>query len=276
MDQRTLGGGAEPVRRKAASLTFTFVIPAQFPPGTSGLGSTPGCHNNSNKIVAYHGADKFYSPSFASPLQLPKVPRSIDGGGELIPAAAEEMNGKDLSTKQLEKLKSGDGKKMLERFPSFALHPQQFLLPDTPVGNLMSTSVVWFARDLNVSEPSYRPSSLQLVPRLNGVLQVESLPAACGWHRRKGFNSKRSIDRGVVSIGYEEQTVIQPVVKTHWVAQQCESAYRLATQHQDPTERGVKPIWIVDAKVLRWERLQSMKCVDMAGALEEFILWRKE
>ena len=281
VNQKTLEDGAEPVRvhRKAAPSTFTFGIPAPFPPGTSGPGSTPGCLNNSDKIAAYHGAEKFYSsrpPSSVTPPQPPKTPRPTDEGGTLIPAVAGDTKGRDLSTEQVEQRKSGDDKKVLERFPSFVLHPQQLLFPDTPVGTLMSTSVVWFARDLDIPEPSYRPSSLQLVPRLNEVSQLESLLVACGWHRKKGFDSKRGIERGVVFIDYEEQTDVQPVIKTHWVAQQCESAYRLATRHQDPTERGVKPIWIVDAKVLRWERLQSIKCVDMAGALEEFILWRKE
>lgn len=278
MNQKTLEDGAEPVRRKTASTTFAFRIPAPFPPGTSGPGSTTGCPNNSDKIAAYHGADKFYSsrpPPSTTPPQPPKAPRSADESGMLIPPVVGDM-GKDLSTEQPEQLKFGDSKKILERFPSFVLHPQLLLFTDTPVGNLMSTSVVWFARDLNVPEPSYRPSSLQLVPRLNEVSQLESLLVACGWHRRIGFNSKRGVEKGVIFIDYEQQTDIQPAVKTHLVAQQCENAYRLATRHQDPTERGMKPIWIVDAKVLRWERLQSMECVNALDALEEFILWRKE
>ena len=174
-------------------------------------------------------------------------------------------------------LNPGDSKKAMERFPSFVLEPHQRLFADTAVGELMSTSVIWFARGINVPEPSYRPSSLQLVPRLNEVSQLESLLVACGWHRKKAFTSKQGIERGIIFVDYEEQTDVQPVIKTHWVAQQCENAYGLATRYQDPTERGMKPIWIMDAKVLRWERLQSMRCGgDMVNVLEEFILWKKE
>ena len=279
--QRTLEGGAEPTRRKATSSVLTFGIPAPFPPGTSGPGSIPERFSNSDKIAAYHGADKFYSsrpPSSATPPQPPKVSESIDEGGKLlVPALGEEdTKGHDLPTGQLEQVKPENSKKTLERFPSFVLEPQQLLFTDTPVGKLMYTSVIWFARDISVPEPSHRPSSLQLVPRLNEVSQLESLLVACGWHRKKSFTSKRGIERGVVFVDYEEQTDIQPAIKSHWVAQQCENAYRLATRYQDPTERGMKPIWIMDARVLRRERLQSMKCGDALDTLEEFILWKKE
>ena len=280
MYQKTLKSGAEPTRRKATSSALTSGIPAPFPPGTSGPGSTPEHFNNSDKIAAYHGADKFYSsrpPSSATPLQPPKVSKSVDEGGKsLVPALGEEdTKGYDLSTGKLEQAKPEDSKKALERFPSFVLEPQQLLFTDTAVGKLMSTSVIWFARDVSVPEPSYRPSSLQLVPRLNEVSQIESLLVACGWHRKKAFTSKRGIERGVVFVDYEEQTDVQPVVKTHWVTQQCENAHLLATRYQDPTERGMKPIWIMDTRVLRWERLQSMKCGDALDTLKEFILWKK-
>ena len=278
--QKTLEGGAEPTRRKAASSTLTFGIPAPFPPGTSGPGSTPERFNNSDKIAAYHGADKFYSsrpPSSATPPQPPKVSESINEGGKLLvpTLGVEDTKGQNLSTGQLEQVKLEDSKKVLERFPSFVLEPQQLLFTDTAVGKLMSTSVVWFARDVGVPEPSHRPSSLQLVPRLNEVSQIESLLVACGWHRKKAFTSKRGIERGVVFVDYEEQADIQPAIRTHWVAQQCENAYRLATRYQDPTERGMKPIWIMDARVLGRERLESMKCGDALDTLEEFILWKK-
>jgi hypothetical protein len=279
--QKTLEGGAEPTRRKAASSALTFGIPAPFPPGTSGPGSTPERFNNSDKIAAYHGRRQVLleSPSiFCDSPATTKVSESISEGGKLlVPALGEEdTKGHDLPAGQLEQVEPEDSKKALDRFPSFVLEPQQLLFTDTAVGKLMSTSVVWFARDVGVSEPSHRPSSLQLVPRLNEVSQIESLLVACGWHRKKAFTSKRGIERGVVFVDYEEQTDIQPVIKTHWVAQQCENAYQLATRYQDPTERGMKPILIMDARVLRWERLQSMKCGDGSDTLEEFILWKKE
>ena len=279
--QEKLEGGAEPARRKAASFGLTFGIPAPFPPGTSGPGSTPERFNNSDKIAAYHGADKFYSsrplPS-ATPSQPSKVFESVNEDGKLLISAPceEEKKEHDLSTGQLEELKAEDSKKALGRFPSFVLEPQQLLFTDTVVGKLMCTSVIWFARDISVPEPSHRPSSLQLVPRLNEVSQIESLLVACGWHRKRTFTSKRGIERGVVFVDYEEQADVQPVVKSHWVAQQCENAYRLATRYQDPTERGMKPIWVMDARVLRWEKLRSMKCGDGLETLEEFILWKKE
>ena len=274
--QKTLEGGAEPARRKAVSSTLTFGIPAPFPPGTSGPGSTPERFNNSDKIAAYHGSDKFYSsrPPSSIPPQPPKVPElSNEDRKLLVPALGGDAKQDDHSTRRPEPQKPEDSKKALERFPSFALERQQLLFTNTAVGKLMSTSVVWFARDVNVPEPSHRPSSLQLVPRLNEVSQLESLLVACGWHRKKAFTSKRGIERGVVFVDYEEQTDVQPVVKTHWVAQQCENAYRLATRYQDPIERGMKQICIMDARVLRWERLQSMNCGD---SLEEFVLWEKE
>jgi len=279
--QETLKGGTEPARRKAASFGLKFGIPAPFPPGTSGPGSTPERFNNSDKIAAYHGADKFYSsrpPPSATPPQSSKASESVNEGGKLlVPAPGEEdTKGHDLSTGQLEEVKVEDSKKALERFPSFVLEPQQLLFTDTAVGKLMSTSVIWFARDVSVPEPSHRPSSLQLVPRLNEVSQIESLLVACGWHRKRAFTSKRGIERGVVFVDYEEQADVQPVVKSHWVAQQCENAYRLATRYQDATERGMKPIWVMDARVLGWERLRSMKCGDGLDTLEEFILWKKE
>ena len=76
-------------------------------------------------------------------------------------------------------------------------------------------------------------------------------------------------------VDYEEQADVQPVIKTHWAVQQCENAHQLATQYQTPTERGMKQILIMDARVLRWERLQSMRCGDSVDTLEEFVLWKK-
>jgi len=274
--QKTLEGGAAPPRRKP---TLTFGIPAPFPPGTSGPGSAPEHLNNSDKIAAYHGADKFYTsrPPSTTPPQRPKVSEPTNEGGKsLAPAMGGDVKQDDHSTRQHEPPKQEESKKALERFPSLALEPQQLLFTNTAVGKLMSTSVVWFARDISVLEPSHRPSSLQLVPRLNEVSQLESLLVACGWHRKKAFTSKRGIERGVIFVDYEEQTDVQPVIKTHWVAQQCENAHRLATRYQDPTERGMKPVWIMDARMLRWERLQLMKCGDTLDSLEEFVLWKKE
>ena len=278
--EKTLEDDAETGRRKASSSALKFGVPAPFPPGTSGPGMPPGRPNNSDKIAAYHGADKFYAsrpPSSATPPQPPKVSESIDEDGKLpAPPLSEDMKQDDLSIGQLEQPKPEGSKKAVERFPSFVLEPQQLLFVNTAVGKLMSTSVIWFARDVHVPEPPYRPSSVQLVPRLNEVSQLESLLVACGWHRKRAFTSKRGIERGVVFVDYEEQADIPPVIKTHWVVQQCENAYRLATQYQDPTERGMKPIWIMDARVLRWERLREMKPGDVLDVLEPFVLWKNE
>ena len=68
---------------------------------------------------------------------------------------------------------------------------------------------------------------------------------------------------------------ILPAIKACWVAQRCKNAYRLATRYQDPTGREMRPIWIMDMRVLRWERLQSMKCGDISDVFEEFMLWKE-
>ena len=68
--QKTLEGGVEPGPQKAASSALMFGIPAPFPVGTFGPGSAPERLDNSGKIAAYHGTDKFYSsrpPSSATP-----------------------------------------------------------------------------------------------------------------------------------------------------------------------------------------------------------------
>ena len=282
LHKETREGGVKPRRRKVGSLVHTLGIPAPFPPGISHPGSTLVHPNNSDKVAAYHGADRYYSsrpPSSATPLQLPRDPESANEGGRLLaPAPSEDTtsNQVDVSTGEPDQRKPEDSKQALGRFPSFALVPQQLLFTDTAVGKLVSTSVVWFARDVHSPEPPHRPSSLQLVPRLNEVSQLESLLVACGWHRKRSFTSKRGIERGVVFVDYEEQSDVQPVIKTHWVAQQCESAYRLATQYSSPAERGMKPVWIVDARVLRWERVRMMRSGGGLDTLEEFVLWRKE
>lgn len=278
--EKTLEGNVGPGCRKAGSSALTFGIPAPFPPGTSGPGSSLDHPNNSDKIAAYHGADKFYSsrpPPSATPPKPPRVSELInEDETSFAPSMGEDIKQDDIPGGQPEHLKPEDSKKAMGRFPSFVLEPRQLLFTDTAVGKLMSTSVVWFARDVHTTEPSHRPSSLHLVPELNEVSRIESLLVACGWHGKKAFTSKRGIERGIVFVDYEEQTDIQPVIKTHWVAQQCENAYRLATRYQDPTERGMRPIWIMDARVLRWERLRSMKSGDTLDALEEFVLWKKE
>ena len=75
---------------------------------------------------------------------------------------------------------------------------------------------------------------------------------------------------------YGEQTDVQPVIKANWVARQCENAHQLATQYQTLTERGMEPIWIMDARVLMRERLRSMRCGDPVDALRDsFVLWEK-
>ena len=274
--EKTLEGKVE-LLQKAGSSTSTFCIPAPFPPGTSGPGSSLTRPNNSDKIAAYHGADKFYSgrPPSATPRRPPKVfePRGEDKKSS-VNSLGEDTK-QDFSTKELRKQKPEGSGLALGRFPSFILRPQQLLFTDTAIGTLMSTSVVWLARGIHDPEPTYRPSSLQLIPRMNEVSKLESLLIACGWHVKKAFTSKRGIDRGVVFVDYEEQTDVHPIIKTHWAAQQCESAYRLATQYQTPIERGMRPIWIMDAKVLKWERLWSMRCGDPLDTLEEFVLWKK-
>lgn len=270
--EKTLENDIGPHCREVGSSVSTFGIPVPFPPGTSGPGSASEHPNNSDKIAAYHGADKYYSsrpPSSATPPQPPKDPEPADESGKLLASAPGE-------DKKLSQTESEDNKKALGRFPSLVLEPQQLLFTDTAVGKLLSTSVVWFARDVHVPEPPHRPSSLQLVPRLNEVSQLESLLVACGWHRKRSFTSKRGIERGVVFVDYEEQSDVQAVIKTHWVAQQCENAHQLATRYHSPAERGMKPIWVVDARVLRRERLRTMKPDDALDALEEFVLWRKE
>jgi len=277
---KKLEGNVEPDRRKAGPSALTFGIPAPFPPGTSGPGSSLDSPNNSDKIAAYHGADKFYS-SRPPPSTTPPQPANVSELAEedemlFAPSPGEDAKHDATSRGQPEQLKPEDSKKAIGRFPSLILEPRQLLFTDTAVGKLMSTSVVWFARDAHATEPLHRPSSLQLVPELNEVSRIESLLVACGWHGKKAFTSKRGIERGVVFVDYEEQTDIQPVIKTHWVAQQCENAYLLATRYRGPTERGMRPIWIMDARVLRWERLRSMKSGDTLEGLEEFVLWKKE
>ena len=285
--ERTPEGDVGPRRRKVGSHISTFGIPAPFPPGTSHSGSALDRPNNSDKIAAYHGADRYYSsrpPSSATPPQLPKGSRLTNEDGKLFTSAPDEdvRSGQcSISVKQLDKAKSDQtksegSKKTLGCAPSFVLTPQQLLFTDTAVGKLASTSVVWFAREVHVPEPPHRPSSLQLIPRLNEVSQLESLLVACGWHRKRSFTSKRGIERGVVFVDYEEQSDVQAVVKTHWVAQQCENAYQLATRYHSPAERGMKPIWVVDARALGWERLRTMKPGGAIDTLEEFVLWRKE
>jgi hypothetical protein len=282
MREKTLDGDIEPCRRKAGSSISTFNIPAPFPPGTSGPGSTPGRPSHSDRVAAYHGADRYYSsrpPSSATSPPLPKDPELSNEGGRLFtsaPGVGTKSGEDDIHAGQPDQPTSEASKKGLGRFTSFVLAPQQLLFTDTAVGKLMSTSVVWFARDIHVPEPPYRPSSLQLVPRLSEVSQLESLLVACGWHRKKSFTSKQGIERGVVFVDYEEQSDVQAVVKTHWVAQQCENAYRLATQYHSPAERGMKPIWVMDARVLRWEMLRMMKPGDVLDTLDEFVLWREE
>ena len=279
--EKTLDGDIEPCR-KAGSSVPTLNIPAPFPPGTSGPGSTSERPNHSDRIAAYHGADKYYSsrpPSSATSPPLPKDPELSNKGGKLFtsaPGVGTKLGEDDIPAEQPDQPTSEASKKGLGRFTSFVLAPQQLLFTDTAVGKMMFTSVVWFARDIHVPEPPYRPSSLQLVPRLNEVSQLESLLVACGWHRKKSFTSKQGIERGVVFVDYEEQSDVQAVVKTYWVAQQCENAYQLATRYHSPVERGMKPIWVVDARVLRWEILRMMKPDDVLDALDEFVLWRKE
>ena len=275
--ERTLLEG-EPIGQKAGSSALMFGIPAPFPPGTSGPGSSLGCPNNSDKIAAYDGADKFYSsrPPSATPPQPPKIPQSTNEVrvSLTVPLLSKDMKQDDELVAQSGILVS-EKKVVTGRFPSLTLEPQRLLFTDTAVGSLLSTSVVWFARDAHNPEPAYRPSSLQLVPRLNEVTQFKNLLVACGWHRKKAFSSKRGIERGVVFVDYEEQGDVQSAIKTHWVAQQCENAYRHATQYQTAEERGMRPVWIVDAKVLRWERLGLMKSRDPLGTLEDCVLWRK-
>ena len=284
--ERIPEGGVGPRRRKFDSFVSAFGIPAPFPPGTSHPGLALDRPNNSDKIAAYHGADRYYSsrpPSSTIPPQLPEGPGSANEDEKLLTILGEgaELGQGKISAERLDKPKSDqpkseNSKKVLGCAPSFVLAPQRLLFTDTAVGKLVSTSVVWFAREVHLPEPPHRPSSLQLIPRLNEVSQLESLLVACGWHRKRSFTSKRGIERGVVFVDYEEQSEVQAAVKTHWVAQQCENAYQLATRYHSPAERGMKPIWVVDARVLGWEMLRTMKPGDVFDTLEEFVLWRKE
>ena len=135
----------------------------------------------------------------------------------------------------------------MERFPSFVLEPHQRLFADTAVGELMSTSVIWFLETLTLPSPFFPPTR----PEIEQGLSTQELAGRVGWHRKKVFSSKRGIEGGIAFIDCEEQAYIQLVIKTCWMAQQYENAYVLATQYQDPTERGTKQICVVGAKVLR-------------------------
>lgn len=275
------GGGIELDRLKVGPPAPRFGIPAPFPPGTSDPGSALENPNNSDKIAAYHGADRYYSsrpPPSVTPPQLSKGPDSAEESCKLLaltPGEHKKPSQGDIPTRRPVQPEPEDNNKALGRFPSLVLEPQQLLFTGTAVGKLLSTSVIWFARDVHLPEPPYRPSSLQLVPRLNEVSQLESLLVACGWHRKRSFTSKRGIERGVVFVDYEEQSDVQAAVKTHWVAQRCENAYQLATRYHSPAERGMKPIWVMDARVLRWDRLQTMRRGNKLDTLEEFVLWKE-
>ena len=78
-------------------------------------------------------------------------------------------------------------------------------------------------------------------------------------------------------IEYEEQSDIQPVNKTHWVARQREYACELTTRCHSPAEREMEPIWGVGARVPRWERLRKTRFeTQVLDALGEFGLWREQ
>jgi hypothetical protein len=160
-------------------------------------------------------------------------------------------NQDDTSAGRLERPKPANRKEPLGRFPSFILEPRQPTFADIAVRRLVSSSVAQFTRGIRVPEPTLHPSSLQFVPRLNEISRHERLPAACVWHRR-AFTSK-GCQEGRVFINYKEQSDIQAVIKTHWVAQQYKNAYQSATRYQPSAERGMEPIWVVDVRVLRQE-----------------------
>ena len=89
--------------------------------------------------------------------------------------------------------------------------------------------------------------------------------------------SKRGIKRGGEFIECEEQSDVQPVNKTHWVAQQRKDAYELTTRYHSPAERGMEPIWGLAARVLRWERLRRTRFeTQVLDALGEFGLWKEQ
>lgn len=121
-------------RSTPAAFQKTGVHTTTSQPRTSEPGLSLDRPNNSDKIAAYHGSDKFYSsrPPPATPPQQSKGVESVDEDRKLLIASrGEDANHGDVPVCRPGKQKAEDSRAVLGKSTSFVLEPQRLLI--TPI-----------------------------------------------------------------------------------------------------------------------------------------------
>jgi hypothetical protein len=253
-------------------------IPPPPPPGASGWlprRRDNGHHelNNSDKLALYYGTSSFY-------INLPRWEETQDSKENHTDTDGDIVMQNRVTTVEdprrfvhmAKELPLGSVTTEVKRSSLF--EQQALLFAETAVGKLMSTSIVWFARDLDKTAPAYRPSWGQLVPQIKNVTRLDALFVGCGWHMLMNKNFKKNgVDRGVIFIDFEEDGEVGARVKMTNIVNKCEGTWKKIAKWKE--KDMLKPVWIVDARALRWDALEKMRAGDGLDSLEEFVLWKK-
>ena len=233
-------------------------IIAPFQPGISGPGLALVHSDNSDWIAAHLGTDR-YDSSLPPPSATPPQPYNIFKSAKkdersLAPALDEHQAKPRLYLCWKSRTAETSRWEETPRVISFSFlnttttHVHRHrgrevdVIRGRPVCSRHSRSQTHTSHFSSPARPKVErgPSTRVLGHRMRS-LQEEAVA------------SKRGVQWGGVFIEYEEQSDVQPVNETYWVARQRGDAYELTTRCHSPAERGMEPIWGVAARVLRGE-----------------------
>jgi hypothetical protein len=262
--EETLDGDLEPYRRKVGSSASALGILAPFQPGISNPGLTLVSPNNSDRITAYLSTDRYRS-SLPLPSAAPPRPSNVlklvkEDGKSLVPALGEHPAKPRLylcwKSRTAETSRREESPRAVSFFRSSTTTTHIHRYRGREVDVIQCRPVCSRRSRSRTHTSPFLSSARAKVERGCSARKL----ACCVRSLHEDFvTSRRGFKRGGEFIEYEEQSDIQPVNKTHWVAQQREGAYELTTQYHSPAERGMEPIWGVATRVMRWERSRGTR-----------------
>lgn len=260
-----------------AGAVLPWGLPPPPPPGASGWhpyrkNGTTSMSNISDQIASYCGASGFYTkpPSWKS------SPSPTSGNTEAVPDLLTPRPTVYVLSRSLSAPIRFNISKILPdsstpKSTAVLFKHENLLFAETAVGKLLKSSIVYFARDLDTPAPSYRPTWGQIIPQTNKVTRMEALLTGCGWHMNTHYTTKQGVDQGIVVVDFEEQGEISGHVKMADVVRKCEDSWGQVRRWKggEASNGETKPVWVVDARILRWDLIESVEDV------EKFVKWRK-
>jgi hypothetical protein len=87
-------------------------------------------------------------------------------------------------------------------------------------------------------------------------------------------SKSKVIERGVAFVDLEGDGEEKGRVEMAGVIKKCEETWEKVSKWKSADE--MKPVWVMNARVLRWDVLREMGDHGRLEELERFVLWRKD